>query len=417
MWQVQEEPLFRQGDLRSWLEQRIRTAVDEVGRIPSGEVLQRPHEQIAEETIERHLVPEPRLDEAGMTGGVTDQRVDVSHDFLRAVYDRGMPAWVAGSRIMFTVPFVGLAEILQLRASSSTTSPPRAYVSGSQISVFRDVPADVLEREREGVVAALRGEISKIGTYLGYSRQDIKAANEQLRAEVRRAAAARRAKVLADRDTEAVLGVPLHRDQGAARTYRVQPVVRRQVRPDRSVRLSEPFAPEPAITYEDFGDIINDISNTARSFERLAVTFADMHEERLRDQILAALQSIYGSATAETFSKRGKTDIYLPWNDGGPVFIAECKWWTGPKAFAAHDLPQLVDRYVVWRDTHAAMVLFIRNKDVTAVIASAENAIRGHPRYLREVGRIHGHSVFVLHKDGDRDREIKLALITAAIHI
>lgn len=132
--------------------------------------------------------------------------------------------------------------------------------------------------------------------------------------------------------------MPLCRDREMAKTYRVQPVVRRQVRSDRHAHQSEPFAPEPAITDEDFGYIIKDIATTTRTFERLAVTFADMHEERLRDQILSALHSIYGSATAETFSKRGKTDIYLPWSEGGPVFIAECKWWTGPKSFAEHGL-------------------------------------------------------------------------------
>ena len=161
---------------------------------------------------------------------------------------------------------------------------------------------------------------------------------------------------------------------------------------------------------------MGDILTTTRTFERLAVTYADMHEERLRDQILAMLHTVYGSATAETFSKRDKTDIYLPWEGDGPVFIAECKWWAGPKTFAEHDLPQMLDRYVVWRDTHTAMVLFIRNKDITAVIASAEKIIRDHPRCLRDASPIHGAPVFVLHKDGDRDREIKLALVTAAIH-
>lgn len=58
----------------------------------------------------------------------------------------------------------------------------------------------------------------------------------------------------------------------------------------------------------------------------------------------------------------------MPYEDGQAVFLAECKWWTGEKAFAEKALPQLLDGYVVWRDTHAAMILFIRNKDASAVI-------------------------------------------------
>ena len=411
-----QEFLFSRGDLSSWLEQRLRDALAEVGQVDADEVLARPHEQIADEIIQRHLVSEPRLDQDGATGGVTDQRIDVSGDFIRAVYDRSTPTYIDGSRITFRVPFTGSPEILRLRARTSSFNPPQANITNGYLTVFRDVPADVLERDREGAIAALRDEITKIDTYLEYSRKDIGEANERLRAGVLRAAQARHAKVLADRNTEAMLGVPLHRDQAVAKTYRVQPVTRRRVTPARHTRPQEPFAPEPAITDEDFANILGDIITITGTFERLAVTYADMHEERLRDQILAMLHTVYGSATAETFSKRGKTDIYLPWEGSGSVFLAECKWWSGPKAFSEHDLPQLLDRYITWRDTHTAMVLFIRNKDATAVIASAEKIIRDHPRYLRDASPLRGAPIFALHKDGDPDREIKLALVTAAIH-
>jgi len=398
------------------LEQRQRDALTAVAQVSADEMLARPHEQVADEIIERYLVPEPRLDQADMTGGVTDQQIDVSSDPMRAVSNRARPFYIAGSRITFRVPYGGLTDVLYLQASTYSFNPPRASIENGQISVFRDVPADVMERDRDSIVASLRAEIAKIDEHLDCSRRDIVSANEQLRAGVRRAAQARRAKVLADRDTEAILGVPLHRDQEAARTYRVQPVTRRRVLPTRQTRPFQPFAPEPAITTEDFANIIGDIVAHTRMFERLAVTYAEQREERLRDQILAALHSIYGAATGETFSKRGKTDIYLPWGDGGAVFLAECKWWTGPKNFAEHDLPQLLDRYITWRDTHTAMVLFIRNKDATAVIAEAEKIVRAHPRYLRDANSINGTPTFVLHKDGDADREITLALITVAIH-
>lgn len=52
----------------------------------------------------------------------------------------------------------------------------------------------------------------------------------------------RREKALADRDTAAVLGVPLQRDD-AARTYGVQPVLPRQITPTRRTGADEPFTP------------------------------------------------------------------------------------------------------------------------------------------------------------------------------
>ncbi|WP_163566923.1 hypothetical protein [Fodinicola feengrottensis] len=410
-----DDLLFAKGELGAWLGRRLRDALAEVAGTNADEILARPHEQISDEIIERYLVPDLCLDQAGITGSVTDQRVDVSHDVMRAVSDRSSPTYIAGSRIMFRVPFTGIPEIFSLKASTFSFNPPRATVLDGYVSVFRDIPADVLESDRDRVVAALRDEVAKIDTYLDYSRRDIAIANTRLQVQVRQAAEGRRAKILADRDTEAILGVPLHRDKEAAKTYRVQPVVRRRVAPVRQVRPQEGFAPEPAITDEDFSNIVTDIVSTTRMFERLAVTYADLREERLRDPILTALHAIYGGATGETFSKRGKTDIYLPWGDDGPVFLAECKWWTGPKASPNTTCRKLLDRYIVWRDTHTAMVLFIRNKNATAIIAEAEAIIRAHPRYLRDMNSIQGSPAFVLHKDGDRDREITLELITAVI--
>lgn len=406
--------LFSQGDLRSWLEGKRRDAIKELRALPAEEVLARPPEQVASETIARYEVREPELLVDQMTGNVNDQEIDVSGDFQRAILDPTRPFYIDGSRITLHVPYHGPVEAFRLQPSRYSLNPPRAVISVERITVYRDVPADTLERDRDKILEGLHREVQEIGKFLGYARKDIRASNEQLRRKVPIAAQARRKKVLADRDTEAMLGVPLSRNVQAASSYRVQPVKRKRVTPTRR-SPSEAFSPEPAITDDDFADMIGDIIGIAHNFERLAVTYADVHEERLRDQILAMLGNVYGPATGESFTRQGKSDIYLPWEGGKPVFLAECKWWRGPKAFTEDDLPQLLDRYVVWRDTHAAMVLFIRNKDATAVISKATDIIRSHPRCLRDAEPIAGAPVFVLHKDGDPDREIKLALITAAI--
>lgn len=38
-----------------------------------------------------------------------------------------------------------------------------------------------------------------------------------------------------------------------------------------------------------------------------------------------------------------------------------------------------LDRYVIWRDTHTAMILFRRNNNATEVINQAVEAIHSHP--------------------------------------
>ncbi len=410
------ELLFSRPDLRSWLETRMRSAQDQVQRCPSEEVLARPPEQLAAEVVERYLVEKPFLDLGAMTGQVGDQAVDVSGDRTRAIFGSNRASFVPGTRISFHIPYQGPVEALRLQASRFSHSPPSAVVGTSRVTIFWDVPADELERDREKVIERLRREAHTIDEYLGYARTDIGAWNDHLRQQIPRGAEARRKKILADRDTEAFLGVPINRNGGVAHSYAVQPVKRKRVTPVRRATPRQAFAPEPAITDDDFRSIIGDITNICRLFERLAMTYADADEERLRDQILAMLGNVYGPTTGESFSRRGKSDIYLPWDGGHPVFLAECKWWSGLKAFAEDALPQLLDRYVVWRDTHAAMVLFIKNKDATAVISKAIDAIRTHHRYVRDGSMIDDVPVFVLHKDGDPDREVSVALVAAPIH-
>jgi hypothetical protein len=75
-------------------------------------------------------------------------------------------------------------------------------------------------------------------------------------------------------------------------------------------------------------------------------------------------------------------------------------------------------KYLVWRDTKAAIILFIRNKDVTAVIKKAVEKIEAHRNYKRR-GPAHDdeRADFVMHATGDPDREINLALLPFALRV
>lgn len=73
--------------------------------------------------------------------------------------------------------------------------------------------------------------------------------------------------------------------------------------------------------------------------------------------------------------------------------------------------------YLVWRDTKAAILLFIRNKDVTAVIDNAIAKIKEHPNHKRCPAHRAGADQyeFTMHADGDPEREIHLTLIPFAL--
>ena len=97
--------------------------------------------------------------------------------------------------------------------------------------------------------------------------------------------------------------------------------------------------------YEQALKIIQDM---ALVMERSPEAFKSMGEEALRQHFLVQLNGQFeGKATAETFNMEGKTDILLREGDRN-VFIAECKFWKGPKAFG-EAIDQLLG-YATWRD-------------------------------------------------------------------
>lgn len=104
-----------------------------------------------------------------------------------------------------------------------------------------------------------------------------------------------------------------------------------------------------------------------------------LDEEELRDLLLGNLNAYWqGGAGGELFNGSGKTDILIRHGDRN-AFIAECKIWHGPKG-VADALDQLLG-YLVWRDSKAALVMFIKTKDPAATIEKLHAAVNAHPCY------------------------------------
>lgn len=75
-------------------------------------------------------------------------------------------------------------------------------------------------------------------------------------------------------------------------------------------------------------------------------------------------------------------------------------------------------RYVVWRNTRAALIIFIRDrKNMSEAIAKAQTAIREHRLFLnlRENLEHPGEPDYVLRSTSDPDRSVRLSLITVPI--
>jgi hypothetical protein len=253
-------------------------------------------------------------------------------------------------------------------------------------------------------------------------KTEIETGNRWLANEIPAAVALRRDKLLSDRKAHANIGYPI-RPRADASTWRVP--LRRQTISPRSPR--EPVnwtrfqSPEPALADADYEEVLSVLRNARNALERSPSMNAKLGENEIRDLLLVMLNAQFeGRASGEVFNGYGRTDILIREDDRN-VFIGECKIFDrrrdkqSEKHVVTGALDQLL-HYLVWRDTKAAILLFVRDPDVSSVVAKGVAAIESHPNYARP-GRVRNEDRydFVLRANGDASREIFLAFLPFAM--
>lgn len=183
----------------------------------------------------------------------------------------------------------------------------------------------------------------------------------------------------------------------------------------KSVRLisQEPRAdstPRWVLQDSDFEEALRVLGYWRDSLERAPSIAERRGEEEIRDLLVAGLNSVFqGAAAGEVFNGDGKTDILIRQNRVN-VFIGECKVWTGESSMV-EALDQLF-RYAVGRDTKTAVLLFIRNRRVSAVIGKALNVIRLRENFVSEAPETPaGQHNFVMHATEDPRQKIRMAFM------
>jgi hypothetical protein len=393
--------LFSDYDLAAGLRAERERARDKIAKLHADIVLTHPLDVLRDEIVaefgDEELV---FLFEEMYATPPEDVEMNVSH---KPIYTGGTT--VSGTRVQIRVPFRGAPNLLQMRASSYTLNPPHGQILGGHL-VARNVDGQTLDPSL--VLSEIERLKNQLKQQAEWINSDIRQSNALMAQEVATALAARKAKLLRDRDLQAALPIPI-RPRGGTGALPT-PVARKTARlVDR--RPDQSFKPEWEMEKAVYEDVVSVISSTARAFERSPQTFANMAEEELRNHILVILNGQFGgAATGESFNGAGKTDILLRHADRN-AFIGECKIWTGTAAFT--EAIEQLRGYLVWRDTKAALVVFIRNRDVTAVINKARQALADHEACVR-VEPAADESVrsdYVLQSAVDPDRLIRVALL------
>ena len=397
--------LFYTHDLRQVIEGQVRALVDEIDTLTENNVLNTSQEDMIKYLTEKYRINPLRIDDTGIRTDYGDAQIDVSRDFLRNIPDRSKPFYITGTRFTFFVPFIGDQELLHCKPFAFATNIPRAAVVDNELVFTYDVTTE----QASGVRDTFERDLMNTVSFAARVNANVEQFNADLPGVAGRRLSARREKLLQDRNLVENFGFPLRRRESPPSTF-VTPAVKRRITPQKPTASSEPFSPEPALGMDDYAYILSILSNMAAVMEHSPRTFKDMGEEDLRTLFLVHLNGHYeGQATGETFNYEGKTDILVR-VDGRNIFVAECKFWTGP-AGLTKALDQLLG-YTAWRDTKAALLVFNRDRNTSTVLEGVSKTVREHPNYKAERKiELETEFRFVFGHRDDTNREITVTIL------
>lgn len=402
---AREDYLFTGPDWHSVDRHQRQQMVAEIEKVAPDRLLNTSVEDLALYFSEKYKIDVPVLDEENLMVDQREKQIDVSRDPNRYITDRSRPFYITGSEIEVEIPFTGEAEAFKIQPNPYTLSPPRACVRGHLLT-FSIVGTNLEATQVRGEIELT---VREVQSYLTNLRANVAGLNGQLQGEARTAIEARRNKLLANRNTVASLGFKMKERQNAPKTY-VPPEVRKKISPVMPPASSAPYKPEPALGQNDYEHILGVMQGMTQVMELSPSAFHDVDEEALRSHFLVQLNGHYqGQATGETFNYEGKTDILIR-SEGRNIFIAECKFWSGPKKLA-ETIDQLLG-YSSWRDTKTAVVVFNRNRDFSKVLAAIPGAVRAHPQYKKDLpGSTETVFRYLFSNRDDRNREMYLTVM------
>lgn len=397
--------LFSTHDLSAVLRNAAQQMRQEVESLEANRLLNTAPEDLKNYLVAKYRVEPIALRRDQWYADHQETQVDVRYDQSRWITDKSRPVMIPGERFEVRVPFEGEPELFYAQPNTWSSSPPRAIVEKDELVLRYDSPSDAPRDIRPLVDRTL----TEIEQYLGWQRGMINGHNDALAAIAEQAIHQRRERLLAQSQRAASLGIPIKRREDAPKTYAI-PTARRKATPSLPVASTAPFTPEPAWAMEQYEQALKIMQDMTLVMERSPAAFKTLDEEALRQHFLMQLNGQFeGKATGETFNMSGKTDILLREGERN-VFIVECKFWKGPKAFS-EAIGQLLG-YATWRDGKTAILVFNRGTETSTVLSGVDATVTAHANFKRKVAWPHESGFrYVLHANGDVNRELTLTVL------
>lgn len=366
---------FAGGHLLQGLDAHRARLAEEIAAASEDQVMQVDAQLWARALSERYRVEPPVLDRGGVRMEEPEPApVDISWETSRLI--RLRPAYVPGHRTVVHIPFAGDEDLFQFLPSSHVLVALHARVGDQELRLDVEYP----DSPPPAIAAYTKEPIERIEWSLDSARADISDFNAGLESFALTTIAERRERIQEHRAHVAATGFPIISERVSPTTATDELTTRPRARLLPDANSGERIEPDPEDGDEHYERILSVIRQLSRSMQRNPKPYAGKGEEDRRHLIVDALNTHYdGAATAETFNFGGKTDIMIT-QEGRSLVVGECKFWSGPKGFV-EALDQLFG-YQSWSDRKLALLMFVRERNLTVIIERARAAFEDHPQFV-----------------------------------
>lgn len=307
-------------------------------------------------------------------------------------------------RLKLKVPYSGEKHLLHKRSRRTSTSLP-TYDELTDSEIVHYVDYQVKGKDAESIKNTIDKDISKWQKKLERSinqlNKDIRKMQVTFEDNARRFIEDHRENMSAKDEALEELGISLQKVEEGF----VEPEKKKEIElPDLNGSTPE----QQRIRDQTFVDVLDIIDSMRVSVERANQRVREHDEESLRDIFLGAIDSHYGTATAESFNRGGKTDILLKYQ-GVNLFVAECKFWTGKKGFL-DAVDQLLNNLTA-DDGHASLLIFSDRENLIQVRKRVEEAVEDHDSFQSTPSQFKDHDVHRFRKSSGSEAKIGVKIV------
>ena len=374
--------LFEQEFARDYFDRKNQVLKSEIENLSDVEILNTNIVELKEYFLNKYYEETIQLHMDKMVSNIEKSKLEQYNPLYEMGLGESSTFYIDSCKINYSIPFSGSSHLLHLEPSTSIMST--FEIEGFEnlnsneflpcIKISLNLSLQELEKSdnpQNYINSKFENYFNSYQTMISYINNDVNSYNAQLEVYINNLLETRKSKASNFSSLMQKLSIPLKMNDRAPNTTPIPLTLKKEFK-----TFPKQTTPEKnfEIPDKDYSNIKNILSQVCNSFEHSPSAYRKLNEEELRDILLANLNTHYDSlATGETFSKSGKTDIRIQFENKS-AYVAECKIWHGISEFKKA-ITQLFS-YTTWRDIKTSLIIFNKEiKDFTSIVTKIKTEL------------------------------------------